>query len=218
MPSDHHDSVLAAGALRADGPAPLFRIALAAALTFLLTASAAPLSAQVPGGSAAATGDGGSSNYWWALTVGAGSTRFTCDLCTPDRDAGPWADLAIGADASEAVRVGVEGGFWTHLDDRVREWVYRAGIVAHVYPRENSGLHLIGGGGWTAYRAEEIRYDSGRITVGLGWDFPLTPGWLVGNTVTLDAASFGSLKNERVTVDRDVGVSVLRLGVFIKRR
>ena len=75
-----------------------------------------------------------------------------------------------------------------------------------------------GGGGWTAYRAEDIRYDSGRITVGLGWDFPLTPGWLVGNTVTLDAASFGSLKNERVTVDRDVGVSVLRLGVFIKRR
>ena len=187
------------------------RFTSALILAFLLTA-AGPLAGQ------GTRGDTEASNYWWALTVGAGSTRFTCDLCTPERDAGPWADLAIGADASEAVRVGVEGGFWTHRDGGTREWVYRAGVVAHVYPREESGLHLIGGGGWTAYRAEDIRYDSGRITVGLGWDFPLSPGWLVGNTVTLDAASFGSIKNERVTVDRDVGVSVLRLGVFIKRR
>ena len=222
MPSDHPTATPRAGALRADRPARLFQIALAAALTFLLTA-AAPLAGQAAVGSGAIAADPsnsetGSSNYWWALTLGAGSTRFTCDLCTPERDAGPWAGLAIGADASEAVRVGVEGGFWTHLDGNTREWVYRAGIVAHVNPRENSGLHLIGGGGWTAYRAEEIRYDSGRITDGMGWDLPLTPGGLVGNTVTLDAASFGSLKNERVTVDRDVGVSVLRLGVFIKRR
>jgi hypothetical protein len=195
----------------------LFRIAATAVLTLLLCVTAAPVAGQGAGGTGS-TDDSSASNYWWALTVGAGSTRFTCDLCTPERDAGPWADLTIGADASDAVRVGVEGGFWTHQDGRTREWVYRGGIVAHVYPRENSGFHLIGGGGWTAYRAEEIRYDSGRITVGLGWDFPLAPGWLVGNTVTLDAASFGSLKNERVTVDRDVGVSVLRLGVFIKRR
>ncbi len=156
--------------------------------------------------------------YWWALTVGAGSTRFTCDLCTPVRDSGPWAGLSIGASASEAVKVGVEGGFWTHDDDGTREWVYRAGVVAHVYPRLGSGLHLIGGAGWSAYRAEDIRHDAGRLTVRLGWDLPLTSGWLVGNTLTLDAASFGSLKNEQVTIDRDVGVSVLRIGVYLKRR
>lgn len=172
----------------------------------------APVAGQTASDATADTG------YWWAVTVGAGSARFTCDLCTPERDSGPWAGLAIGATASEAVKVGVEGGFWTHLDDGTREWVYRAGIVAHVYPRPGSGLHLIGGGGWSAYRAEEVRYDAGRLTVGLGWDLPLTPGWMVGNSVTLDAASFGSLKNERVTIDRDVGVSVLRIGVFLKRR
>jgi hypothetical protein len=156
--------------------------------------------------------------YWWALTVGAGSTRFTCDLCTLERDTGPWAGLAIGASASDAVKVGVEGGFWTHLDDGTREWLYRAGVVAHVYPRVGSGLHLIGGAGWSAYRAEEIRHDAGRLTVGLGWDLPLTSGWLVGNSITLDAASFGSLKNDQVTIDRDVGVSVLRIGVYLKHR
>lgn len=164
----------------------------------------------------AATTDSG---RWWALTVGSGSTRFTCDLCTPERDSGPWAGLAIGASASDAVKVGVEGGFWTHFEDNDREWVYRAGVVAHVYPRTGSGLHLIGGGGWTAFRAEDFRYDAGRLTVGLGWDLPLTPdGWWVGNSIVLDAASFGSLKNEQTTVDRDVGVSVLRIGVFLKRR
>ncbi|MFG0307215.1 MAG: hypothetical protein ACF8Q5_13480 [Phycisphaerales bacterium JB040] len=174
--------------------------------------SAVPVAGQAPSERSPA------SNYWWALTVGAGSARFTCDLCARERDSGPWAGLAIGAAASEAVKVGVEGGFWTHLDGGVREWVYRAGVVAHVYPRAGSGLHLIGGGGWSAYRAEDIRYDAGRLTVGLGWDLPLTPGWTVGNSVTLDAASFGSLKNDQVTIDRDVGVSVLRIGVFLKRR
>lgn len=185
----------------------MFALALALGL-----GPAAPVAAQT---GSDASGDSG---RWWALTVGAGSTRFTCDLCTPERDSGPWAGLAIGASASEAVKVGVEGGFWTHLDDGTREWVWRAGVVAHVYPRAGSGLHLIGGGGWAAYRAEEVRYDAGRLTVGVGWDLPLTPGWLVGNSITLDAASFGSLKNERVTIDRDVGVSVLRIGVFLKRR
>lgn len=207
MPSDRPVSTRLRAAFRA-GPSVLL---FAAGLVSVLT-SPREGRAQVADPAAPETA------YWWALTVGAGSTRFTCDLCTPDRDSGPWAGLAIGASASEAVKVGVEGGFWTHLDGDTREWVYRGGVVAHVYPRPGSGLHLIGGAGWSAYRAEDIRYDAGRLTVGLGWDLPLTSGWLVGNSITLDAASFGSLKNERVTIDRDVGVSVLRIGAFLKRR
>lgn len=210
MPSDRPSPARAIGAFRAAPSARCIVFALASVFGGL---GASPVRAQTD--SAASGSEGG---RWWALTVGAGSTRFTCDLCTPERDNGPWAGLAVGASASEAVHVGVEGGFWTHLDDGTREWVYRAGVVAHVYPRAGTGLHLIGGAGWSAYRAEDIRYDAGRLTVGLGWDLPLAPGWLVGNALTLDAASFGSLKNDRVTIDRDVGVSVLRIGVFLKRR
>lgn len=207
MPSDRSTPTRLGAAFRAGRAILLFGIALVVGL-----AAPSEIGAQVP------DGQGPEAGYWWAVTIGAGSTRFTCDLCTPDRDTGPWAGLAIGASASEAVKVGVEGGFWTHLDDDIREWVYRTGIVAHVYPRQGSGLHLIGGAGWSAYRAEDIRHDAGRLTVGLGWDLPLTAGWLVGNSITLDAASFGSLKNDQVTIDRDVGVSVLRIGAFLKRR
>ena len=207
MPSDRSISTRLRAAFRAGRAVFLFGAGLAVGPTAPIEARA-----QAPGT------QGPEAAYWWAVTVGAGSTRFTCDLCTPDRDLGPWAGLAIGASASEAVKVGVEGGFWTHDDDGTREWVYRAGVVAHVYPRVGSGLHLIGGAGWSAYRAEDIRHDAGRLTVGLGWDLALTSGWVVGNTVTLDAASFGSLKNEQVTIDRDVGVSVLRVGVYLKRR
>lgn len=195
------------------------RGAFRAARSALLFGLGTALALLTPGASEAQNSSGApEANYWWSLNVGAGSTRFTCDLCTPERDSGPWAGLTIGASASEAVKVGVEGGFWTNVDGGTREWVYRAGVVAHVYPRVGSGLHLIGGAGWSAYRADEVRHDAGRLTVGLGWDLPLTPGWMVGNTITLDAASFGSLKNERVTIDRDVGVSVLRIGVFLKHR
>lgn len=202
MPSDRPSPAPATRALRAGRRAPRFLLCLAT----VLAALPGPLRAQVDEGT------------WWAVTVGAGSARFTCDLCAVGRDSGPWIGVAVGASASEAVRVGVEGGSWTHLDDGIREWVHRAGVVAHVYPRVGSGLHLIGGAGWAAYRAGEFRYDSGRLTVGVGWDLPLAPGWSVGNALTLDASSFGSLKNGETTLDRDVGVSVVRLGVFLKHR
>jgi len=207
MPSDRPFPTRLGAAFRAGRAVFLFGVGLATSLTGPAEGHAQTANAETPDAA-----------YWWTLTVGAGSTRFTCDLCTPERDTGPWAGLAIGASASEAVKVGVEGGFWTHMDGGTREWVYRAGVVAHVYPRVGSGLHLIGGAGWSAYRAEDIRHDAGRLTVGIGWDLPLTSGWLVGNSITLDAASFGSLKNDQVTIDRDVGVSVLRVGVYLKRR
>jgi hypothetical protein len=36
--------------------------------------------------------------------------------------------------------------------------------------------------------------------------------------VIVDASAFGALKNEDETVARGVGLSVIRLGVFLRRR
>ena len=150
--------------------------------------------------------------------MGAAGTRLTCDLCERGRDLGPSVELAAGTYAGEGFRVGVDGGMWSHLQDDVREAVYRAGITAQVHPRSGSGLYLAGGLGWSGYRSGSFRIDTPRVSVGAGWDLPLASGWVVGNSVLLDAASFGSLKNGSVAVARGVGLSVVRFGVYLRRR
>jgi hypothetical protein len=192
------------------------RFALAHALTLAVALC-------VPAGVAGQNVSGGgndflSSGLWWELSLGAATSRLSCNLCDPDRESGPSADLAVGAYATPRLRVGVHGGIWHHNDDGDRESVYRAGVLAQFHPRPGSGLHLIGGAGWSGYRAGVFGSNTARLTFGAGWDLPFANGWLVGNNVTVDASAFGALKNEDETVARGVGLSVLRLGVFLRRR
>jgi hypothetical protein len=74
------------------------------------------------------------------VAAGAGAARLTCDLCAP-RDLGPSVHIGAGADASPWLRVGVEAGGWTHLEEEleVRETVYRAGVTAQFHPRATAG-------------------------------------------------------------------------------
>ncbi len=155
---------------------------------------------------------------WWTAAFGAGGARLTCDLCETSRDLGPALDLTVGADAAPGLRVGVDVGAWTNDDHGVRESVYRAGLLGFVHPRPGSGLHLIGGLGWSGYRAGSFGFDAVRLTVGAGWDLPVVGGWFMGNRITLDAASFGSLANRGTTVVRGVGLSVFRFGVYLGHR
>ena len=70
---------------------------------------------------------------------------------------------------------------------------------------------------WVGYRADQIRYDAGALSLGVGWDVEVLGGWTLGNALRLEAASFGNLRNEGVTVARNVGLSFLRLEVAVKR-
>jgi hypothetical protein len=157
------------------------------------------------------------SGLWWELSLGAAGSRLSCNLCDPEREAGPTADLAVGAYASRRLRVGVHGGIWMHDDDGDRESIYRAGVLAQLHPKVGSGLHVLAGVGWSGYRAGEFGANTARLSFGAGWDLPLASGWVVGNSVMLDASAFGALKNEDITVARGIGISVLRLGVFLRR-
>jgi hypothetical protein len=170
------------------------------------------LIAQTPGGEG--VGDG----FWWSVSAYAGGARLTCDLCDLGRDLGPALGVAIGAYASPAARVGIEAGGWTHQEGDVRETAYTGALVAEVHPRPRSGLHLIGGLGWIGYRAEAFHYDAVSLRLGLGWDLPLSASWVVGNRLTLDAASFGTLSADDTPVARAVGLSVVRFGVYLRQR
>ncbi len=155
---------------------------------------------------------------WWGFGVGGGSLRFTCDLCARERDRGPTLYAAVGAYAAPGLRVGMEGGGWTRDDGAVREEMYRAGLTGFLHPDPESGFHVLAGLSWVGYRADDIRYDSGALSVGLGWEFEVVPGWAVGNAARIDAASFGSFQNDDDRVAEDVGLSLVRFEVTVRRR
>jgi hypothetical protein len=154
---------------------------------------------------------------WVELSAGGGASRLSCDICESERESGPTVDLALGAYATPRLRVGVQSGFWTHADEGFRETTYRAGVIAYVHPKSGSRLFVLTGLGWSGYRAGEFRTDTARLTLGAGWDLPLASGWRVGNTIALDATAFGSLKRQDLTLARGVGLSVIRVGVFLRR-
>jgi len=191
-------------------------VAFSLALSLVPTGVGAQVPEQTLGGAAPAAEEG--SRLWYSVGLGAGSVRFTCDICASDRDPGATVQLGFGARATDQLDVGIEVGGWTREDDGVRETVKRAGLRAILRPNPASGFHLLGGAGWVGYTADELGYDAVALSVGAGWDFPLVGRWRIGNRLLLDAASWGSLRNDAGAAARDVSLSVARFEVTLLRR
>jgi hypothetical protein len=191
-------------------------LAMSAVVLAVAGTSPAWSQANASAGSAAASATS-LEGLWWGIAVGGAGTRLTCDLCDPSRDLGPTVQFSIGSYATPTLRIGLEAGGWTHEDDESREKVYRAGVIANLRPSLERGLYLIGGFGWSSYRAGNFRYNAPSLSLGAGWDYPLGEDWRVGNQMTLDASSYGSLKNEERSVARNVGMSLVRFSVHLHR-
>lgn len=158
------------------------------------------------------------SRLWYELTVGGAGARLTCDLCTPTRDVGAAASVAAGAYASPRVRVGLELSQWTYKENDVREHLGGVGLVAHLVPDPSKKIYLLGGLGWSSYRAGDFTWSAPRVTVGVGYDVPAFGRWVVGNVIALDGAAFGALRSEGNTVLRNVGLSSVRASVQLRWR
>lgn len=187
---------------------------LLAAIVALLTVEAA-----VPHAAGAQVRSADSApRWWWTASASAQGTRLVCDLCDTSRDLGPALDFVIGRYATPGTRVGLEAGYATTTNDGTRETVWSSGLVAELHPREGSGLHLIGGLGWAGYRAASFAYDAVRLRLGVGWDLPLAGSWVVGNRLTYDASSWGSLRSDGAPVMESVGLGTIRFGMYVGRR
>ena len=175
----------------------------------------APMAAPKAAAQSATTA---ASTLWYEVTLGGAGARLSCDLCQSAWDTGPTISAAVGAYASPRLRIGLEASRWSHKDPAVREQLHGLGLVAHLIPNPRRGLYVVGGLGWTGYRAGAFSYDAPRVTIGLGWDLPMTGKWVVGNVVTFDASSFAPLKNGDVNVVDNVGLGAARFAVQVRRR
>jgi hypothetical protein len=172
----------------------------------------------VPGSALSAQAPAESSGVWWTASVAGHASRLTCDLCETGRDLGAAAGFGVGTYAGESTRVGIDLGYATGTGDGVRESVVSAGVVAELHPLQGKGLHLIGGLGWAGSRAEDFEYNSVRVRLGVGWDLRLGSSWVVGNRLTYDASSLGSLRADGTTVVEGVGLGTAQFGLYVGRR
>ena len=191
-----------------------FAVLLAAAVLAIAPARARAQAAP----QAAPQGATANAGRWYEVTLGGAGSRLACSICSAHRDLGAVITGALGAYASPTLRVGLELSRWTYRDVGVREMTSGIGLVAHMKPSARSRLYLLGGAGWTSYRASDYTFGAPRASVGVGYDVPLAGAWVAGNVLTMDLAAFGKLRNESVTVVENVGLSAIRMAVQLRRR
>lgn len=196
-------------------------IAVALALVACLPATLAAQSGPTTGPASRPEPPTGESP-WYSVSLGAGTSRFTCDPCATSRAGGPTVRIAAGETLARGLRIGLVAGGWTHADGegdgRIRESVTHAGVFARVDLPPRRWLHLTGGVGWVGWRSDPFAYDAVDVTVGGGWELPLRGRWALSNDVLLHSASFGSMRNDGETAVRDVSLSLLGFEVGLVRR
>jgi hypothetical protein len=177
----------------------------------ILLLGALPVSAQP-------ADDGGGA--WFAIGAGGGWARVSCTICRADRDLGPAGHLRIGTSVRPGLLVGAEASAWTHSgEDDVRATVGAITGVGYVYPRPGGPLYLKGGAGYIAFRADDdVASNLIGLVVGAGYEFPIGGRLSITNDLSLVASSFGALKNGDATAADDVSITVIQLGVGIRRR
>lgn len=118
------------------------------AVTRVLTVIAAL--AAIGAGRAAAQRPQTRHGFWIGFGLGYGSTDFTCDGCTIDRESGLTVDARAGWTLSQKLLLGGDITMWNKDIDKVNHWVGNATLVALCYPMAMGGLFLKGGAGLSA--------------------------------------------------------------------
>ena len=176
--------------------------------------------------STAAAQDAAPMGLWLDVGAGMAGARISCDACRTDRRAGPTYRAAVGGTLRPGLLLGLEGSAWERTqglpDDEEREAIRSIHAIARLYPRPAGGFWVAAGVGrhWYALEADEttLKAPSYGVLAGLGYDLPLGRWLTLSNHATLSASGLGSLKDGESTLARQVGFSVVRLGVSVVYR
>ena len=113
--------------------------------------------------------------------------------------------------------MGGEATIWTHEVEDELEYLGAAMAVLYLHP-DQGPLFLKGGLGYVGYRAgDDIALNTVGMQLGAGCELRIA-GIAITNFANLIASSFGSLKNESVTIANDVSTTLLQLGVGLTLR
>ena len=159
--------------------------------------------------------------FWLSAGLGTGSQQVACEICRADRNGGWAARFAFGHRIRPGLDLGGEIHGWV---DRTDDIQFRSlAILPAVYwrPGRRAKYHLIGGIGYTTYRAgnddETISSSGLGFTAGAGLDLSVAGRLFLTPFATFTASFLANLKHERTDITR-AQLSLLQLGIGFTRR
>ncbi len=180
-----------------------------------------PLAAQTSTQDPPQATEAGGRGLWMGLGVGAGSSMVSCAICRQERRGGPSGYMRIGATVQPSLLVGAEGTVWVHAGEELDQYLGALTLAAYLYPRPGSGFFVKGGLSGLRYAAtedgaardEQASATTVGVNLGVGYEFPVRPGYSVVPFLNLVASSFGSLSQGGETLAGDLNVTLIQFGL-----
>lgn len=161
----------------------------------------------------------GRSGAWFSAGVGGGWARVNCAICRTDRSPGPAAVLRFGTTLRPGLLVGGELDGWTRSNDDVRSLLTSGNAAAYIYPNPGRGLFLKAGAGLVRYSIDSaVSTNLVGLSLGAGYEFPISETLSITNSIGLIASSFGALRSDDGTVADDVSISLFQVGIALTHR
>ena len=191
------------------------RTAAMVILALTLTGSIDPLVAQrrssSPGG------------FWYAIGVAPGWARVSCQICAGSRRTGLSAFVGLGGRTSRALRIGGELAGWRKSEGDVTQSLLSIGAAAYWYPGTTRRLYLRGGAALIMHRTSDgtdvVTSSEIGPQLGIGYEHPLSPKWLIAPFVHYTVGVFGGdVKFNGGQAATSARVSFLQVGVSLTRR
>ena len=186
--------------------------------------TAVPVTAQAISSAeaaAAADSDVRHRGLWVGVGIGAGSSMVSCAICREDRRGGPSGYMGIGATLRPALLVGAEGTVWVNATEELDQYLGALTLAAYLYPRTGSGFFVKGGLSGLRYvasedgaaEAEQATATTVGVNLGVGYEFPVRPGYSMVPFLNVVASSFGRLHQDGETLARDLNVTLIQFGL-----
>lgn len=181
----------------------------------LLPAAALAAGLLVPAVPAAAQG------FWAGVGLGTGMHQVGCDICRGEHNGGWSARVALGGTVSPHLQIGAELHGWTDKTEDIRSNAYSIMPAVYWHPSTRTPYYFVGGIGLVGFKAsdenESMSSSSMGLTVGLGYDLRLAPGYAVTTFVTYTGSFLANLKHERTDI-ADAQLSLIQVGIGFTRR
>jgi hypothetical protein len=187
---------------------PLRVTGLVAVLALLCAANAAAQRPQTRRG------------FWIAFGFGYGSADITCDACPEtDREGSATGHLRLGGTLSPKLLLGGDVTGWAKEENGATLGLGTVSFIAQYYPKEQGGLFLKGGAGFSSATIEVAGEQAGAsswgLSAGVGYDIR------VGRNISLTPiadfliAGKGDLQVNGQTALEGLGWNVFTLGLGV---
>ena len=171
-------------------------------------------------GSAAAQRPQTRRGFWIAFGFGYGSADFKCSGCPDaDREGSATGHLRLGGTLNPKVLLGADFTGWAKQSDGVTSAAGNGSFIVQFYPKEQSGLFLKGGAGFSnvtiEVAGEQASANSWGLSAGVGYDIRVGRNISLTPVADFLIAGKGDLQVDNTTVREGVGWNLFTLGLGV---